>query len=179
MFWGWFSPWIWRDHVWGGPTAVCWRGFPPPTPCIFQGSVVLEYVMCYCCCVILMCKYSYLISLGARVKSIPLKRKGGRSHCGQQVRNPTSIHKDAGSIPGLSGLRIWRCHELCCRSQMWLGSGCGCGVGSDWTPSLGTSCTTGMALKIQKKRWLNRRLFFDGMLLKCFWGCWMIFSPRA
>ena len=21
-----------------------------------------------------------------------------------------------------SGLRIWRCHELCCRSQTWLGS---------------------------------------------------------
>ena len=31
-------------------------------------------------------------------------------------------HEVAGLIPGLlSGLRIWRCHELRCRSQMWLG----------------------------------------------------------
>ena len=41
----------------------------------------------------------------------------------QWLRNPTSIHEDVGSIPAsLSGLRIWRCHELWCRLQMWLGS---------------------------------------------------------
>ena len=27
------------------------------------------------------------------------------------------------SLSSLSGFRIWRCHELWCRSQMWLGSG--------------------------------------------------------
>ena len=27
------------------------------------------------------------------------------------------------SLPLLSGLRIWHCHELWCRSHMWLGSG--------------------------------------------------------
>ena len=27
------------------------------------------------------------------------------------------------SLASLSGLRIWRCHELRCRSQTWLGSG--------------------------------------------------------
>ena len=27
------------------------------------------------------------------------------------------------SLPSLSGSEIWRCHELWCRSQMWLGSG--------------------------------------------------------
>ena len=27
------------------------------------------------------------------------------------------------SLALLSGLRIWRCHKLWCRSQMWLGSG--------------------------------------------------------
>ena len=53
------------------------------------------------------------------------------SHCGSVVMNPTSIHEYAGSIPGLSGLRIRCCLELWCRWQMWLGSGpcCGCGVG--------------------------------------------------
>ena len=35
--------------------------------------------------------------------------------------NLTSIHEDAGLIPGsLSGLRIWHCHELWCRLQIWL-----------------------------------------------------------
>ena len=42
----------------------------------------------------------------------------------QQVNNLTCIHEDAGFIPGLllSGLRIWRCPELWCTSQTWLGS---------------------------------------------------------
>ena len=39
------------------------------------------------------------------------------------LRNPTSIHEDAGLIPGLSGLRIQHCHKVWCRSQTWLGSG--------------------------------------------------------
>jgi len=36
--------------------------------------------------------------------------------------NLTGIPEDTGSIPSLSGLRIWRCHELWCRLQMQLGS---------------------------------------------------------
>ena len=33
----------------------------------------------------------------------PLKSlAGGSSHCGSVVRNPTSIHEDEGSIPGLT-----------------------------------------------------------------------------
>ena len=37
------------------------------------------------------------------------------SRCGSVVVNLTSIHENAGLIPGLtqlSGLRIWHCHEL-------------------------------------------------------------------
>ena len=42
----------------------------------------------------------------------------------QGVKNPTSIHENEGSIPGLlSGLRIWHSHELWCRLQMRLRSG--------------------------------------------------------
>ena len=37
----------------------------------------------------------------------------------QWVTNLTSIHEDLGLI---TGLRIQRCRELWCRSQMWLGS---------------------------------------------------------
>ena len=36
------------------------------------------------------------------------------SRRGSEEMNLTSIHEDIGSIPGLiSGLRIWRCLELC------------------------------------------------------------------
>ena len=51
------------------------------------------------------------------------KEAKGSSHCGSVVTNLTSTHEDLGLIPGpLSGLRIWHCRELCCRSQTWLGS---------------------------------------------------------
>ena len=41
----------------------------------------------------------------------------------QQLTNPTSIYDDAGSILGLAEwVKIRRCHELWCRSKMWLGS---------------------------------------------------------
>ena len=34
-----------------------------------------------------------------------------------------SMRMRVRSLASLSGLRVWRCHELCCRLQMWLGSG--------------------------------------------------------
>ena len=48
----------------------------------------------------------------------------GHSHGGPVVKNPTSIHEDAGSsLALLSGPGIGHCCKLWCRSQMRLGSG--------------------------------------------------------
>ena len=75
----------------------------------------------------------------------------------QQVKNLTSIHEDAGSIPAsLSGLRIWCCCKLLRGLQMWLGSGDAVVVvqagscSSHLTPSLGASYAVGKALKSLK-----------------------------
>ena len=41
--------------------------------------------------------------------------------CGSVVRNLTTDFEDVGSnLASLSGLRVWCCHELWCRSQMQL-----------------------------------------------------------
>ena len=45
------------------------------------------------------------------------KREIWSSRCGSVETNRTSIYKDS-----LSGLGIWCCCELSCRSQMWLRS---------------------------------------------------------
>ena len=42
----------------------------------------------------------------------------------QQVKNPTSIYEDVGSIPGLAPwLRKRHCCKLRCSLQMWFGCG--------------------------------------------------------
>ena len=42
---------------------------------------------------------------------------------GSVVMNPTSIHENAGSIPGLDQwIRILSCHERYCKLTIWLGS---------------------------------------------------------
>ena len=74
---------------------------------------------------------------------------------GSVVTNPASIHEDAGS---LSGLRIWHCRELWCRSQTQLGPGIAVAVvkvgsySSNLTPSLGTSICHRCGLKKKTKK---------------------------
>ena len=51
------------------------------------------------------------------------------------------------SLASLSGLTIWCCHELWCRSQTWLGSPI---ASSNSIPSLGTSVCCGCGPKKQK-----------------------------
>ena len=61
------------------------------------------------------------------------------------------------SLASLSGLRIWHRRELCCRSQMWLGSfvvvtvAVAGGYSSDLTPALGTSICLGWGPKKTKR----------------------------
>ena len=74
----------------------------------------------------------------------------------QEVINLTSIHEDMSSIPGLSELRIWRCCELWCTLQLWLGSCVAVAMtvaccSSDLIANLKTYAT-GLALKSKKKK---------------------------
>ena len=47
----------------------------------------------------------------------------GSSHCGSAVMNTTSIHEEAGLIPGpAQWVKDYGCYELLCRLQTWLRS---------------------------------------------------------
>ena len=69
------------------------------------------------------------------------------------------------SLALLSGLRIQRCHELCCRSQMWLGSCIAVPVvwagscSSNWIPSLRISICHRCGPKKQKTNKKKCQLF--------------------
>ena len=99
----------------------------------------------------------------------------GSSLCDSVVKtNPTRIHEDVGSIPGLlGGFRIQSCRELWCGSQMWLGSRVAMAVAvvlasscsSDLTPGRGTSiyhrCSPKKRKDVQMvSQWIKMILFF-------------------
>ena len=84
------------------------------------------------------------------------------SHRYTEEMNLTRNHEIAGVISGLSGLRIWCCHELWCRSQTWLGSDVAVVVAqagscsSNRIPTLGISvcrrCSPKKQLKKKEKK---------------------------
>ena len=84
------------------------------------------------------------------------------SRRGSVIMNPTSIHEEAALAP-FSGLRIQQCHELRCRSQMWLGSRVTVSSGVGWQLqlqfNLGTSmcCTCGPKKERKKEREKERK----------------------
>ena len=84
---------------------------------------------------------------------------------------PVTMRMQVWSLASLSGLRIWHCGELWCRSKTWLGSGIAVamtlarGHSSDLTPRLGTSiCHRCGPKKTKKKRkifslWCTLRIY--------------------
>ena len=82
------------------------------------------------------------------------KCRVGSSHCGAMETNPTSIHEDAGLIPGFTQWSgIWHWRELWCRLQTCLRPHIAVAVAgrcsSDSTPSLRTSICYGCSPKKQ------------------------------
>ena len=79
------------------------------------------------------------------------------------VKNPTNIHEDVGSIPGLAQWRIQHCYELWQRLQTQLRSHVAVAVvqagscSSDLIPSLGTSTYRRCGPKTQKNKNKNNK----------------------
>ena len=97
-------------------------------------------------------------TVGAIIISI-LKMRNLEFPCGSVGYEPdlVSVRLQVLILNSLSGLRIWRCHKLCCRPQMRLRSCVAVAVveagscSSNSTPSLGTSiCRRGSPKKIKK-----------------------------
>ena len=83
----------------------------------------------------------------------------------QEVKNLTSIHEIRVRSPALlSGLRIWCCLELHCRSKTQLGSGVPVvqagSYSSDLAPSLETSICRrcGPKKRVKRKERLNKEI---------------------
>ena len=79
----------------------------------------------------------------------------GGSHCGPEETNPTSVHKDEGSVPGLTqwvGIRC--CHELWCRTQMRLRSCVAVAMVSAWElPYATVVAPKTKKIKTKKNKW--------------------------
>ena len=77
----------------------------------------------------------------------------------QKQTQLVSMRMRVGSLASLSGLRIWCCHKLWCRSQTWLGSGVAAAKASSYsfglTSSLGTSICCRCGPKKKKKKGKN------------------------
>ena len=111
------------------------------------------------------CSYSPSLSLKKKKKKGKKKEKKGFPSL-LSVLWPTSMRTQVWALSLSSGLRIQRCHELCCRSQMWLWSCIAVAVvwagrySSNLTPSLRTSicCEYGPGKK--KKQQTNIYTYF-------------------
>ena len=68
---------------------------------IYVYICVCVYIYVYVCVCIYVCAYIYKhIYSEILYIYIHILRSVRNSHCGSVVMNPTSIHEDAGSIPG-------------------------------------------------------------------------------
>ena len=142
----------------GSPTQWARPGIEPESSWILAGfgSAVPQWELPETQVYILLDSHSYSFSLGMhscsyspslsqkkKKKEKRKKKKGFPSWL--SVLWPTSMRTQVWALSLSSGLRIQRCHELCCRSQMWLWSCIAVAVvwagrySSNLTPSLRTS----------------------------------------
>ena len=94
----------------------------------------------------------------------------GSFHCGSAETNPTSIHEDVGSIPGLAlwvriqiGLSCGVGYRRGLRSRVAMAMVQSGGYSSDATLSLGTSYAMGAPLKNKNKT--NKKELVNSFLL--------------
>ena len=101
-----------------------------------------------------------------------------------------SMRMQVQSLVSLSMLRIWHCHELCCRLQIWLRScvavavtQAGCSS-SNLTPSLGTSICCRWDSK-KKKKSVSVSTFVASIVMWLYFNMWHgkgdteIWGPRV